>query len=203
MNFRYDQENNVAYLQLLDIENAEVITQEVNEDLYIDFASDDLVYGIEFLNPREQLGTLFSLGESRTHGKIIAKLCQNIQNHIDEIPQGELFAGSACKIKNLYMNPDVSFFKSERISPNIGTDLPYPDLAVEVMDSGDYFFAMREKVQLYLNEGTQTVWVIFPPDQLIFVYHQNQKVKILYRHDVLDAMGVITDFKMAVSKLFE
>ena len=63
MKLTYDPRYNVAYLHLRE-KTAQVETIRVGEDLNIDLAPDGTVYGIEFLNAKEQLFT-------RDQGKFI------------------------------------------------------------------------------------------------------------------------------------
>lgn len=63
MKLTYDPRYNIAYLQLQD-KIAQIKTIQVGEDLNIDLAPDGTVYGIEFLNAKEQLFT-------RDQGKFI------------------------------------------------------------------------------------------------------------------------------------
>ena len=55
MKLSYDPRYNIAYIRLHQ-KTAEVATIRVSEELNIDIAPDGTVYGIEFLNAREQLG---------------------------------------------------------------------------------------------------------------------------------------------------
>jgi Uma2 family endonuclease len=142
-------------------------------------------------------------GPSKEHGKVIVKIAQALQNFLDDNPRGDVFAGSACRMSKSYTKPDVAFLLKDRIPPEMGVDLPYPDIAVEVMSQSDKFFEVRDKVQAYLDDGTHLVWVVFPPDQLVFVYRPNEKVKVFSTDDELDTAPVLTGFKLAVNKIFE
>lgn len=54
MKLTLDLDHNVAYLRLREATTG-VETIQLSSDLNIDIAPDGSVYGIEFLNPREQL----------------------------------------------------------------------------------------------------------------------------------------------------
>lgn len=61
MKLTFDSKYNIAYLQLQEIEKVQVKTIKVNEAMYVDIAPDGSIYGIEFLNPNEQLGDNFQI----------------------------------------------------------------------------------------------------------------------------------------------
>jgi len=54
MQLTYDPRYNIAYLQLKDSDQ-QVETVSVSPDLNVDVAEDGTVFGIEFLNAKEQL----------------------------------------------------------------------------------------------------------------------------------------------------
>jgi uncharacterized protein YuzE len=60
MKLRYDAKLNIAYLSLKD-ETMQVETVQIGEELNIDVAPDGTIYGIEFMNPNEQLGDFFGI----------------------------------------------------------------------------------------------------------------------------------------------
>jgi uncharacterized protein YuzE len=56
MHLTYDPELNVAYIRFRS-KRAKVTTVAVSEELNVDIGPDGKVYGIELLNPNEQLGS--------------------------------------------------------------------------------------------------------------------------------------------------
>ena len=54
MKLTYDPKQNVAYIQFMDAP-ANITTLKVSESVFIDIASDGVVYGIELLNANNQL----------------------------------------------------------------------------------------------------------------------------------------------------
>jgi len=72
MKLSYDAELNVAYIRLHGKRRRDVETISVADDLNIDIAPDGSVYGIEFLDARNQLfgkGRAELLLENETSGK--------------------------------------------------------------------------------------------------------------------------------------
>jgi Uma2 family endonuclease len=61
--------------------------------------------------------------------------------------------------------PDVAFIRAENIPADFDITRPYPgipDLAVEVVSPHDKAVEVQQKVQTYLDKGTEQVWVVYP-----------------------------------------
>jgi Uma2 family endonuclease len=113
--------------------------------------------------------------------------------------------------KDNILGPDVGFIVASRVPPVSRNYLPYPDLAAEVWseesDLGrpSRLQKARQKLQIYLENGTRIAWGINPIKQEVEVYHQGQPdpVKILGLNDQLDGEDVIPGFTMPVADLFK
>ncbi|MBC8100945.1 MAG: Uma2 family endonuclease [Armatimonadetes bacterium] len=69
--------------------------------------------------------------------------------------------------------PDVSFIKRENIPAEWQLEKPHPgvpDLAVEVISPGDDAEAVQAKVRVYLEKGTQEVWLVYPKTHTLHQY---------------------------------
>lgn len=64
MKLSYDPKRNVAYIRFHE-KRGQVTTIKVSDDMNIDIAPDGTVYGVELLNPNEQL--------TRDHGALIVE----------------------------------------------------------------------------------------------------------------------------------
>ena len=99
--------------------------------------------------------------------------------------------------------PDVGFVARERLTPLTGRYYPLaPDLAVEVVSPGDSARLLRQKVDRYLQAGTQLVWVIFPDERLIDVYQAGAPTLTLREDDTLDGGAVLPGFTVAAREVF-
>lgn len=65
MKLSYDPKYNVAYIRFKE-KLGHVTTIKISDDMNVDIASDGTVYGVELLNPNEQL--------TRDHGALIVEL---------------------------------------------------------------------------------------------------------------------------------
>lgn len=99
--------------------------------------------------------------------------------------------------------PDVAYISkaSLPVEPDREVDGP-PDLAVEVQSPNDYKREMRLKAELYLRYGTKMVWLVFPDDQAVEVYVQNEDVILLGMDGTLDGRDVLPGFTLAVKEIF-
>ncbi len=149
-------------------------------------------------------------GPSAGHGTIIATLCAYLNmfvfgKQLGMVSSNAAFVFDRIKDPNSARRPDVAFVSKSRL---VGVDyndaFPFPpDLAVEVVSRTDVWFEVSNKTVEYKEAGVPLVWVIFPPEQQVFVYSAGQKVKMLLADDELDGSDVIPGFKLKVSALFD
>ena len=64
MKLSYDPKRNIAYIRFHE-KQGQVTTIKISDDMNIDIAPDGTVYGVELLNPNEQL--------TRDHGALIVE----------------------------------------------------------------------------------------------------------------------------------
>ena len=70
---------------------------------------------------------------------------------------------------------DISFIKADRAPTEDSGYLEMaPDLVVEVNSPNDKSKNVREKVQLWLNAGVATVWVVEPTSKEVTVYRRGE-----------------------------
>lgn len=103
--------------------------------------------------------------------------------------------------------PDLMFFRAERFEQYIQAvpdweDKPFvlvPDLAIEVVSPNDRFSIINKKVNRYLEDGVELVWVIDPQERNVYV-HQKGQTKILGEEDMLDGGSgkVLPNLKIAI-----
>ena len=106
--------------------------------------------------------------------------------------------------------PDVMVYRTERIKKYKADDsdwadkpfLIVPDLVVEVISHNDRYVDVDAKVELYLEDGVEIIWVVDPKQKAVIVRGRDsyQKLKV---GDVLTGGNVIPGFELAVAKIFE
>jgi Uma2 family endonuclease len=96
--------------------------------------------------------------------------------------------------------PDVSFIVKERL-PKDWLHYPAmaPDLAVEILSPTDSFEATMEKVDEYLRQGTQIVWVVITSTREVLVCTAEGKHTV---RDVLIAPNLLPGFELPVQTIF-
>jgi Uma2 family endonuclease len=99
--------------------------------------------------------------------------------------------------------PDVSFVLAERLkrSPRSFAQLA-PDLAVEVKSPSDRLAKLREKIQDFLNAGTQVGILIDPETKTVEIYRSGQDTVILGDRDVLTIPDLLPGWQVTVSDLW-
>jgi Uma2 family endonuclease len=77
-----------------------------------------------------------------------------------------------------------------------------PDMAVEIVSPSDTASDIRDKVDLYLDAGTQLVWVLYPDLRKVDVYLPDQSAYTVNEDGILDGGAVLKGFRTEVVKLF-
>jgi Uma2 family endonuclease len=104
-------------------------------------------------------------------------------------------------------SPDVSFVSKERLKglkrPPRGFFQGAPDLAVEILSPGNTVEEIHGKIVGYFDNGSRLIWVIYPDERYVLVYHSPEPERLLKSSDQLDGGDVIPGFSIAISELFE
>jgi Uma2 family endonuclease len=103
--------------------------------------------------------------------------------------------------------PDVGFYTAARRALIVDRTKPIPfapDLAVEVASPSQSPKDMAAKVRRYLAGGTRLVWVVWPEEQQIDVWHpgDGQPSRTLHSGDVLEGEDVVPGFTYPIARLF-
>jgi Uma2 family endonuclease len=100
--------------------------------------------------------------------------------------------------------PDAAFVSAERIPP--GDDRGFvpiaPDLAVEVLSPSNRPTEIARRVALFLQYGTQLVWVVDPDNDTITVHARGDERRRLGKGDTLDGGTLLSGFALPLAELF-
>lgn len=111
-----------------------------------------------------------------------------------ELPSGDL------------LSPDVSVVKSDRLpggkSPE-GFGQFAPDLAVEIISPSDSMTVVEDKVEIYLKNGTQLIWVINPKLRRATIYRADGTVAVVRADGKLDGEAVLPGFSCALADVLK
>ena len=113
--------------------------------------------------------------------------------------------------------PDVMYYTAERLEAYKATTPDWkqktyilvPELVVEVISANDDLGELDEKIDLYLADGVQVVWVVDPGREKVSIYaptpnRPNTKQQTnLKGGDILTGGEIIPGFEIAVVNLFE
>ncbi len=102
--------------------------------------------------------------------------------------------------------PDASFVAWDRVPdprPSARFWEGPPTLAAEVVSFQDLANDVYERVQDYLDAGTQQVWLVWPRQRSISVYRPDADTRELGPDAVLDGGDVLPGFSVSVGDLFE
>jgi Uma2 family endonuclease len=141
------------------------------------------------------------------HGVVAQRIGRFIGNFADENNLGEVTASETGFIlgKGTYRGADCAFIGNEKLKEHgypRGFFPTAPDIAIEVVSPSNTSEEMMEKVNLYLQNGSSLVWIIYPINRVITVYRQNNLVTILRENDTLEGENVLPNFQLPLTKLF-
>jgi Uma2 family endonuclease len=77
-----------------------------------------------------------------------------------------------------------------------------PDLAIEVISSTNSAIDVLKKLDDYFRAGVRSVWVVYPEQRRLYVYHSPTEVRILGPDDMLDGEPVLPGVQLHLRTLF-
>lgn len=147
---------------------------------------------------------------SARHGLIAGAVHDALKHHVRQRDLGLVMGDNVGYVlrrdPDQVRAPDVSFLAWD--SAPEGDDLDRfvqgpPTLAVEVVSPNDRANDIRERVQDYIEAGTQQVWVLWPQRSSASVYSLAADTRELGPDAVLDGGDVLPGLTVRVGDLFE
>jgi Uma2 family endonuclease len=143
------------------------------------------------------------------HGIIIANLTAEIVHHVRQHNLGIVFgAETGFKLESnpdTVLGPDIAFIRRGRIPAGEYSEkfwaMP-PELVVEVLSPGDSRREIQEKIQTYLDNGVEAVWIIHLKKREIRVHRRNRDVQI-FDETVGLQDELLPGFLFPVSRIFD
>jgi Uma2 family endonuclease len=102
--------------------------------------------------------------------------------------------------------PDVSFVRKERLPlpvTSMGFIRGAPDLAVEVRSPSQSPADLNRKTRQYLDNGADTVWVVFPREKKALVRDSSGSEKTLTLDGFMEAPRVLPCVRIALREVFQ
>ena len=141
------------------------------------------------------------------HGIVAAHFAHSINQHITE-DFGDVVAATGFILDrnpDHVRAPDVAFVRLESVTSMKVEDgyIPGPpDLAVEVVERGDHYVEVQEKVYDLLTAGTGMVLVADSVNHWVTVHLPTNSISVLTDQDVLDGGDVVPGWTMPVGDIF-
>jgi Uma2 family endonuclease len=145
------------------------------------------------------------------------RLARNLADYVDGHNLGEVFTEAPFVIGDTPQwvkgsrVPDIMFFSAERLV-QLAKDVPdweekplliAPDLVVEIISPTDRALQVSKKVERYLTDGIQKIWLVDPEQKIVTVYTQGSKLQErLTLEDSLSGEDVIPGFELPLETLF-
>lgn len=127
------------------------------------------------------------------------------QDHLGWTGQEMLFNLPAVQRQR---RPDVAFvsyarWPRQRRVPRLEAWDVVPNLAIEVVSPTNKGDEVVDKIAEYFRAGVESVWVVFPSQELVYVYASPTAVRIFTRADVLEGAPVLPDFHLPLDQVFD
>lgn len=145
---------------------------------------------------------------SGLHGLVVDAIERCLGNYVADKKLGRTFGAETGFIisrdPDTVRAPDVAFIITAHMPDPIppGFVPRPPDLAVEVLSSGDRASEVTAKTRDWLAAGCQEVWNVDPRTQTITVHRADGIISLLTLSDVLESPKLLPGFRVAIHELF-
>jgi Uma2 family endonuclease len=144
---------------------------------------------------------------SEMHGAVVMELGRLIGNYLRESREGRVVTEvrHAARAQDWVFLPDlnVRLKRAGDAGPQRrGAVEGAPDMAVEVLSPDDRVSRWLERVALYMEAGTQLLWVVDPDDETVRVYRPGEQPRTYRPGDTIDASPVLKDFRLDIAAFF-
>ena len=139
-----------------------------------------------------------------THGRVTANLLMILGQYVKANRLGQLCAEAGYQIESdpdTVLGPDVSFVARDRSNDIDGYYPGPPDLAVEVLSPGDRRGRVEQKVNLWLQSGARSVWLVNPRRRTVEQILSTGERRTLHESDEL-VDDTVPGFRVKVSEIF-
>jgi Uma2 family endonuclease len=181
-------------------EQAAISLAPIETDMTLeDFLQSDLE-GYEYIK-----GELIPMAPTSVeHGYISVNLSSLLHLYVRENQLGRVLSETGFRVGERVLIPDIAFISTDRLPADQSKASPVPpDLAIEVVSPTDSSHRVEEKAFIYLEAGTQLVWVLKPRSKTVTVYRSETKITLLTQNDILSGEDVVEGFSCQVAELFE
>ncbi|MEQ8672320.1 MAG: Uma2 family endonuclease [Aggregatilineales bacterium] len=148
---------------------------------------------------------------TEAHSVVVANIYRPLYEYVMTKRLGRVVFEVRRRVENDDRNvfiPDLDFTTKERLNQRkdklvrSGAVLQMPDLAVEVQSPEQSLKLMSDKASYYLNNGTHTVWLIYPAKRLVEILTRDSR-QLLSDKDTLNGGELLPEFSMPVEDIFK
>lgn len=141
------------------------------------------------------------------HGEIAGNIFAALKTFLRKNKLGRVSVEGGFKLRrkpDTVRGPDVSFISYEKLGEQSthafieGT----PTLAVEVVSPGDLWSQVEKKVQLYLETGTEVVWIVDPHTETVTVRTPDES-RLSDKSGTLLGDPILPGFKLPIKEIFD
>jgi len=188
---------------------AEMVMPAADEAIPIEQRTDVTVDELERLSLPYQAelynGKVVFKMANPVHGMIQARITIRLGSYLEQIPIGYVMTETNFRLwpdrPKESRIPDVAFVKKERMPQDLRRfPAIAPDLAVEIISPDDNFMDVMNKVDAYLEQGTQVVWLVISNTREVLVCTGVSKHSV---RDVLTDPDLLPGFELPVEMIFE
>jgi Uma2 family endonuclease len=102
-----------------------------------------------------------------------------------------------------YRKPDMAYFTKEQIKEGKVGKEPLSSFMIESISKNDQINMVNDKVLEYFEAGVKVVWLIFPNQEMVYVYTSPTEVKICKNDIICSAETVIEGFSIKAGDIFK
>ncbi|HTA70233.1 MAG TPA: Uma2 family endonuclease [Bryobacteraceae bacterium] len=149
-------------------------------------------------------GEVVSMGRGKIPHEVAKKnLTKVLVVWLAQNPIAELFPETMYQLdKYNSLIPDLGVIFPGRLSPgSTGWIQAAPELAIEVVSS-ESAERLEQKIELYFAHGSQSVWVVYPKQRVVWVFDDNGLSRKFEQSQTLED-PVLPGFSAPVSSIFE
>lgn len=142
------------------------------------------------------------------HARLVTLLAHRLMQHLEEHPGGGRVYSEGGFILNdeplTVRRPDVAFVRAERVPRGYEPGIFHgaPDLAIEVVSSGNRAGDLLRKVSELLEAGSSAVWVVDPARENVVIHDQSGTPRVLRAPERVTGADVLPGFALELDALF-
>ncbi len=139
------------------------------------------------------------------HMRVSANLTIILGQYVKTNQLGSVFVEGGYHLESdpdTVLGPDVSFVSKDRDVRPGGYFPGPPNLAIEVLSPGDRRGRVEQKLSLWLEFGTKSVWHVNPRRRTVEIISSTGKRQLFHETDEL-VDDTVPGFRVKVSEIFE